>query len=342
MGGDLPAFYQGHTIVCKPPVLCAVPSPLPVGVQTNCLAGQQVGVACMYSCKARFAPSGNGAAVCQKDAGSDPETAAYQGSTLSCAAEKTCPIPAAETGIKHDCPDNGSTTAPTKCTFSCVLPYVARPGGGGASVCRMGGAGGLEPGYYQGHTLVCVPPVSCPVPTGLGIKVVTNCVKDKGIGTQCKMSCEAPYAPASGTGDTVCTGAADGMSATYQGHTIVCAPPCPIPTPLGLGVVTSCVKNIIGTQCKMTCQAPYTPASGTGDTVCKGAGAPQSSTYQGHTLACAPPCPAPTGLSPGIFTTCIGDRPIGTTCEMSCKTGYVCFCCFCCCSWQWCVLFVLF
>ena len=170
------AAYQGHTKACKP-ILCPLPTPLGAGVVSNCPAGGAVGITCKMSCAARYTPTGVPDSLCTLLPGG--MTAKYQGHTLTCAPEATCPIPvllgttyvssASNTayypkGVKTDCTDK--VALGTKCRMSCEAGYKVKvkddgttPTGASDSECRTNkdADGNMAPSTYQGHGLECVP-----------------------------------------------------------------------------------------------------------------------------------------------------------------------------------------
>ena len=136
-----------------------------------------MGIECKMSCAARYTPTGVPDSLCTLLPGGT--TAKYQGHTLTCSPEATCPIPvllgttyvssATNTayypkGVKTNCKDK--VALGTQCEMSCEAGYKVKvkddgttPTGASGSECRINkdDDGNMVPSTYQGHGLECVP-----------------------------------------------------------------------------------------------------------------------------------------------------------------------------------------
>ena len=136
-----------------------------------------MGIECKMSCAARYTPTGVPDSLCTLLPGGT--TAKYQGHTLTCSPEATCPIPvllgttyvssATNTayypkGVKTDC--KNKVALGTQCEMSCEAGYKVKvkddgttPTGASGTECKtnLDANGNMAPSTYQGHGLECIP-----------------------------------------------------------------------------------------------------------------------------------------------------------------------------------------
>ena len=311
------------------------------GMATTCKHAR-VGTKCAIDCLPGYAISGNSASQCKVDP-SNPLQGFYQGHSSTCVPVPTttttekpglCPKPDnLKEGVTTACPEGG--TVGTACEFGCDDGYA--PSGATTSTCTKMAKGTAE---FIGHTIECKAAV-CSEPAPLQTGMTTTCKGGEALKTGCEFACEDGYT-VSGEASSTCSPDKGKSSASYQGHTIKCAPKkCLEPTHLSPGVTTTCKGGEkVGASCEFGCEDGFI-LSGKVESQCLPEVGKTTVAYHGHSVSCklvattttttttttapaAPQvCPAPTNLAKGVTTTCKAGGTLQSSCKFGCANGFI-------------------
>jgi hypothetical protein len=288
--------WQFPPVTCAPNPCTVLPVPPSGGSYPGCTEPNvPSGTTCVLACAAGYTKTG-----------ADPQCylGAFAGGTNDCVPATCAPL-SNPTGTTSDC---GSAQTGGTCTVGCGPGYT---GDSETATCTGTGAGTSA---WQFPAVSCVPN-PCPLaPTPPIGGLYANCLSGTPVasGTTCELTCASGYTK-TGT-DPVC----------YLGAIVNLVPNDCVPAdcaPLsGPGLVSDCATAPLGSSCTVSCDPGYT--GGTRSAFCLGTGV--GTAAWSDTGSCAPnPCgPPPAPPVGGSYFGCDGAVPSGTTCELTCASGY--------------------